>query len=93
MIIQLLGILDFICVCVLFIPLNIIAKYVALYLIIKGLFFIIMDCLNFTNYIDITIGVYIFLMYYLGISVGIITLLFIIYLLQKIFFCFVGGTK
>lgn len=96
MIMQIMGLLDFICVLVLFctdiVSLEV-AKYAALYLIIKGLIFIMFDWLSIPNYIDVTIGVYIFLMYYFGISSGLITGIFIFYLLQKLFFCFIGCIK
>ena len=60
-------------------PRNIIVAF-ALYLIIKGLFFGMGG--NFISFIDVFCGVYIILLMF-GVSISFITLLIVLYLMQK----------
>ncbi len=86
MIIKLFGVIDFVIAAVLIfsfiLPSNIIF-YASGYLILKGGFFALGG--NLVSWIDVLCGLYLFLIS-LGVSFTLITVIFVIYLLQKSLF-------
>ena len=88
MILFIMGILDLVCMALLFVGFTELMPYAGMYLIIKGLLFAMMG--DWMSWVDVSIGLYLILMCF-GISWGVITFLCVIYLAQKSLFSLIGG--